>query len=77
MLEVPLYAGPQEQDKLAKLAPGLDLSVDYGWLTIIAVPLFWVLSWMYRWVGNWGIAGFPIISNREKDNTITRSVFAE
>ena len=55
-LDVPLYAGPQEQDKLAKLAPGLDLSVDYGWLTIIAVPLFWVLSWMYQWVGNWGVA---------------------
>ena len=55
-LEVPLYAGPQEQDKLSKLAPGLDLSVDYGWLTIIAVPLFWVLSWLYQWVGNWGLA---------------------
>jgi len=55
-LSVPLYAGPQEQDKLAKLAPGLDLSVDYGWLTIIAVPLFWLLSWFYHWVGNWGVA---------------------
>jgi YidC/Oxa1 family membrane protein insertase len=55
-LTVALYAGPQDQDKLAKLAPGLDLSVDYGWLTIIAVPLFWVLSWLYQWVGNWGIA---------------------
>jgi len=55
-LSVPLYAGPQEQDKLAKLAPGLDLTVDYGWLTVIAVPLFWVLSWFYAWVGNWGVA---------------------
>jgi len=53
---VPLYAGPQEQDKLANLAPGLDLTVDYGWLTIIAVPLFWVLSWFHEWVGNWGVA---------------------
>ncbi len=55
-LSVPLYAGPQEQDKLAALAPGLDLSIDYGWLTIIAVPLFWVLSLLYEWVGNWGVA---------------------
>ena len=55
-LTVPLYAGPQEQDKLAKLAPGLDLTVDYGWLTILAVPLFSVLAWFYEWVGNWGVA---------------------
>jgi YidC/Oxa1 family membrane protein insertase len=55
-LSGPLYAGPQDQDLLAKLAPGLDLSVDYGWLTIIAVPLFWLLSWLYQWVGNWGVA---------------------
>jgi YidC/Oxa1 family membrane protein insertase len=53
---VPLYAGPQEQDKLAKLAPGLDLTIDYGWLTIIAAPLFWVLSWLHQWVENWGVA---------------------
>jgi YidC/Oxa1 family membrane protein insertase len=51
-----LYVGPQEQDKLARLAPGLDLVVDYGWLTIIAEPLFWVLSAIYEWVGNWGVA---------------------
>lgn len=55
-LSVPLYAGPQEQDKLAELAPGLDLSIDYGWLTIIAVPLFWLLSWLHEGVGNWGVA---------------------
>jgi YidC/Oxa1 family membrane protein insertase len=51
-----LYAGPQEQDKLSKLAPGLELTVDYGWLTIIAAPLFWVLQWIHQWVGNWGVA---------------------
>ncbi|HEY9446327.1 MAG TPA: membrane protein insertase YidC [Burkholderiales bacterium] len=55
-VSVPLYAGPQEQEKLAKLAPGLELTVDYGWLTIIAVPLFWLLSWLHNWVGNWGVA---------------------
>jgi YidC/Oxa1 family membrane protein insertase len=55
-VEMPLYAGPQEQDKLSQLAPGLDLSVDYGWLTVIAVPLFWLLSWIYQFVQNWGVA---------------------
>ena len=55
-ISVPLYVGPQEVDKLAKLAPGLDLTIDYGWLTIIAAPLFKVLSYIHGWVGNWGIA---------------------
>jgi YidC/Oxa1 family membrane protein insertase len=55
-IAAPLYAGPQEQDKLASLAPGLELTIDYGWLTIIAVPLFWVLALFYQWVGNWGVA---------------------
>jgi YidC/Oxa1 family membrane protein insertase len=55
-LTVPLYAGPQEQDKLDKLAPGLALVVDYGWLTPVAAPLFWVLEWIHGYVGNWGWA---------------------
>jgi YidC/Oxa1 family membrane protein insertase len=55
-LSVPLYAGPQEQDKLDQIAPGLSLVVDYGWLTMIAAPLFWVLAWLYKFVGNWGWA---------------------
>ncbi len=55
-VSVPLYAGPQEQQKLVELAPGFDLVVDYGWLTVIAAPLFWVLSWLHKLVGNWGWA---------------------
>ncbi|MBX3663007.1 MAG: membrane protein insertase YidC [Burkholderiales bacterium] len=55
-LSMPLYAGPQEQEKLAALAKGLDLAVDYGWLTVIAAPLFWVLQWIHGWAGNWGVA---------------------
>lgn len=55
-VSVPLYAGPQEPEKLAKLAPGLDLVVDYGWLTIIAKPLFWLLAVFHDWAGNWGVA---------------------
>jgi YidC/Oxa1 family membrane protein insertase len=53
---VSLYAGPQEQDKLEKIAPGLDLVVDYGWLTVIAAPLFWILGAIHKLVGNWGWA---------------------
>jgi YidC/Oxa1 family membrane protein insertase len=53
---ISLYAGPQEQDKLEKIAPGLDLVVDYGWLTVIAAPLFWVLGAIHKLAGNWGWA---------------------
>ncbi len=55
-VDMRLYAGPQEQDKLAKLSPGLNLTVDYGWLTVIATPLFWVLSAIQRWANNWGVS---------------------
>ncbi|MDX5445096.1 MAG: membrane protein insertase YidC [Zoogloeaceae bacterium] len=51
-----LYAGPQEQDHLDGIAEGLGLVVDYGWLTVIAAPLFWVLSWFHDLTGNWGWA---------------------
>ncbi|MCC7549700.1 MAG: membrane protein insertase YidC [Burkholderiales bacterium] len=53
---VPLYVGPQEQDLLKGLSPGLELAVDYGWLRVVAVPLFWVLSKIHDFVGNWGVA---------------------
>jgi len=55
-LAVPLYAGPQEQSRLETFAKGFDLVVDYGWLTIIAAPLFWVLEWFHKLTGNWGWA---------------------
>lgn len=55
-ISVPLYVGPQEQDKLKSMAPGFDLVVDYGWLTVIAAPLFWVLEFIFKLVGNWGWA---------------------
>ncbi len=55
-VSVPLYAGPQEQKKLEALAEGLQLTVDYGWLTVIATPLFWLLSNIHTWlVQNWGV----------------------
>lgn len=55
-VDVPVYIGPQETDTLQKVAPGLDLAVDYGWLTILAAPLFWLLKWIHGIVGNWGWA---------------------
>jgi len=55
-VSVPLYVGPQEQETLKKLAPGLDLAIDYGWLTVVAVPIFWLLSLLHKWIGNWGWA---------------------
>ena len=51
-----LYVGPQDQDRLKELAPGLELVVDYGWLTIIAQPMFWLLKWLHTMLGNWGLA---------------------
>ena len=51
-----LYAGPQEQALLKTLAPGLELTVDYGWLRPLAVPLFWVLNEIHEIVKNWGVA---------------------
>lgn len=51
-----LVAGPKLQYKLEEMAPGLELTVDYGALTIIAKPLFWLLTQFHSWFGNWGWA---------------------
>ena len=48
------YAGPKVQDRLKEISPGLELTVDYGFLWFIAQPLFWVLSLIHSLVGNWG-----------------------
>jgi YidC/Oxa1 family membrane protein insertase len=53
---VPMYAGPEEVEKMREIAPGLDLTIDYSWLTIVATPLFWLLSKIHDYVGNWGVA---------------------
>ena len=55
-LEARLLVGPQEEDKLAALAPGLELVKDYGWFTILAKPLFWLLTQLHKLIGNWGWA---------------------
>ncbi|MEH6799131.1 MAG: membrane protein insertase YidC [Halopseudomonas sabulinigri] len=48
------YAGPKIQDDLKAISPGLDLTIDYGFLWWIAQPLFVVLSFIHSFVGNWG-----------------------
>jgi len=55
-VDAKLFAGPQTQGDLVAAAPGLEYAVDYGWLTIIAKPLFWLLSKIHGFVGNWGVA---------------------
>lgn len=49
-----LFIGPKLQDTLTSVAPGLELAVDYGWLTVLAQPIFWLLSKIHGFVGNWG-----------------------
>ena len=49
-----LFAGPQEEKKLEALATGLDLVKDYGWLAILAKPLFWLLDQLFGIISNWG-----------------------
>jgi YidC/Oxa1 family membrane protein insertase len=51
-----LYTGPKLQDRLAKSAPHLDLTVDYGFLWWLAQPLHWLMTFFYGLVGNWGFA---------------------
>ena len=51
-----LYIGPEIQSELAEIATGLELTIDYGMLTFLAEPLFWLLDWIYSFVGNWGVA---------------------
>ena len=51
-----LYAGPKIQDNLSEVAENLELTVDFGFLTIIAQPLFWLLKTIHGFVGNWGWA---------------------
>lgn len=51
-----LYVGPKLQSQLEVVAPGLDLTRDYGWLAVIAQPMFWLISKIHNVVQNWGWA---------------------
>ena len=62
-MEAKLYSGPQEAKLLEQVAPGLELVKDYGWLTIVAKPIFWVMEQIHSVLGNWGwtIIAFTIL----------------
>ncbi len=49
-----LFVGPKLQNQLSATAPDLDLTVDYGFLALLAKPLFWLLQKVHGFVGNWG-----------------------
>ncbi|WP_293778470.1 membrane protein insertase YidC [uncultured Oxalicibacterium sp.] len=53
-LDATLFSGPQESSRLDAVAPGFDLVKDYGWLTIIARPIFWAMEHIHAVLGNWG-----------------------
>jgi YidC/Oxa1 family membrane protein insertase len=53
-IEAKLFIGPQEEKVLEALAPGLELVKDYGWLTILAKPLYWLLDKLHGVIQNWG-----------------------
>jgi YidC/Oxa1 family membrane protein insertase len=55
-LEATLFVGPQEEKMLEALAPGLELVKDYGWLTVLAKPLYWLLDRLFGFLQNWGWA---------------------
>jgi YidC/Oxa1 family membrane protein insertase len=53
-VDAKFFAGPQEENMLERVAPGLELVKDYGWLTILAKPLYWLMDKLHGFIGNWG-----------------------
>ena len=53
-LSLAFYVGPKIQKRMEAVAEHLERAVDYGWLWLIAEPLFWLLSWIHSFIGNWG-----------------------
>jgi YidC/Oxa1 family membrane protein insertase len=53
-IDAKFFAGPQEEKTLESLAPGLELVKDYGWLTPLAKPLYWLLEKLHSLISNWG-----------------------
>ncbi|MEY3778804.1 MAG: Membrane protein insertase YidC [Pseudomonadota bacterium] len=53
-LDTTLFVGPQEEKMLEVITPGLELVKDYGWLTVLAKPLYWLLDRLFGFFHNWG-----------------------
>ena len=53
-IETRLFVGPQQEKMLESLAPGLELLKDYGWLAMLAKPLYWLLDKLHSFILNWG-----------------------
>jgi YidC/Oxa1 family membrane protein insertase len=53
-IESTLFVGPQVEKAMETLTPGLELVKDYGWLTVLAKPLYWLLDKLHSFIGNWG-----------------------
>lgn len=51
-----MFVGPKIVNRLEEISPGLELTVDYGVLTFISKPLYWLLAFYQSYVGNWGLA---------------------
>lgn len=51
-----LFSGPKLQPVMEKIAKGLELTVDYGFLTFIGKPIYWLLNTLYDLISNWGLA---------------------
>ena len=51
-----LYVGPKEQQRLTTADQKLELTVDYGWLTPLSSPLFWLMTYINKFFHNWGVS---------------------
>lgn len=60
-VESRFFNGPQQEKMLESIYPGLDLVKDYGWLTILAKPLYWLLDKLHSFIGNWGFAIMALV----------------
>lgn len=56
IIETKIYAGPEIAEQLQKVAPGLELTIDYGFLWFLCKPIFWLLKAVHDLLGNWGVA---------------------